>query len=374
MKSPLEPDDQAQPAPKPPVQPAPTDPNPKVDPHKAQTLQPDPTKNTKPPSGDVQPAKSPPDDDGAKSGTKAADRRIAVPAEDARQKARLLVEERHKVSLAQGQLAKVRRAKQLLQVSSGGSSTADAALQYEMLDTASKLAAEGGDLKLSFQVIDQIGRHFQIDPMAAKLSRLVEAVALASNPARVRQTVGVAGDLVDEAVEQKQFDMAQRIIDVALRVCNRPAGREFRKGFVNRRKDIRNEHDRYNKIQAARKTIQTKPDDPQANMLLGGFLCFDKNDWPAGLPLLAKGSDKGLAKLARRELKNPPQNTDEEIRLADAWWLLAAVKFGPQKRPILLRAAHWYRQAQPKLTIGPQTKHVDKRLETIARLTEPKAE
>ena len=308
------------------------------------------------------------------SDPQAGDHRIAVPAEDARQKARLLVEERHQVSLAQGPLAQVRLAKRLLQSSGGGAVAADEAVRYEMLDTASKLAAEGGDLDLSFKTIDTIAKHYDIDPMAVKISRLGEAVAIAQAAPRIRQTVDTAGKLVDKAVELHQFEAAQRIIDVALPVCNRPAGRQFRKDLVSRRRDVRKQQERFDKIQEARKTLQTAPDDEQSNLLLGSYLCFDNNDWSAGLPHLSKGSDKGLAQLARRELEDPPKNTDEEIRLADDWWTLAATRFSPLKRSILLRAAHWYKQAQPKLTVGPRTKHVDNRLQTIMRLTEPKPE
>lgn len=315
--------------------------------------------------------KQPPDSavDG-RIATKTSDRRIAVPKEDARQKARLLVEERHQVSLAQGQLAQVRLAKSMLQVSGGGIAAGDEAVRYEMLDTASKLAAKGGDLDLSFKTIDTIAVRYEIDPMAAKISRLVEAFAMAKAAPRIRQTVDMAGKLVDEAVDIHQFEAAQRIIDVTLRFCNRPAGRQFRKDLINRRKDVRKQQERFDKIHEARKTLQTAPDDDQSNLLIGSYLCFDKNDWPAGLPHLAKGSDKGLAQLARRELENPPQTVDEEIGLADDWWILAATRFGPLKRPLLLRSAHWYKQAQPKLTVGPRTKHVDNRLQTITRLTE----
>ena len=189
---------------------------------------------------------------------------------------------------------------------------------------------------------------------------------------QIRKTVDIAGKLADEAVEQQQYDAAQRIIEVALRVCNRPDGRQFRKDLISRRKDIRKQEERFGKIQEARKILQTAPDDGRSNLLMGNYLCFDKNDWTAGLPHLAKGADEGLAQLARHELENPPQSADEEIRLADDWWSLATTRFGPLKRSILLRAAYWYKQAQPKLTVGPQTRHVDNRLQTITRLTTPK--
>ncbi len=335
-------------------------------------IQPDESAPKPPPQRSTDSSDDPDPADAHNGGPPANDRRIAIPSEDARRQARLRVDEIYRISLDRGPLDKVRLAKRLLQGSSGGIAAGNPAIRYEMLDIASVLGAEGGNLNLSFTAIDKIGEDYEIDPLAAKLSRLHEAAVMAKDPARIRQAVNVADNLIDEALQQKQFDTALRIIDVVLRVCQRPDGKQFRKAVLQRRKKIRKQRDQYEIIQTAKQKLQSAPDDGEANLLLGRHLCFHKNDWAAGLPLLSKGSDEGLTRLARRELDDPPQNADEEVILADAWWTLAATKFGPQKQPLLLRAAHWYKRAQFKLTIGPKTRHVDKRLGTITRLTDPK--
>lgn len=358
-KQPIGADGLKPPKPKPPiVEPA------AVDPTKARPVKPDPKPSTRPSDAS----------DAGNHKQTTGDRRLAVPSEDARLKANLQVDEKYGVSSDLGPLDKARLAKRLLKVSGAGIAVRDPAVRYEMLEMASRLAAEGGDLNLAFATIDKLGEYYKIDPLAAKVSRLSTSAASAQGPVRIRQVVKVAGNLIDEAVELKRFDTALRIVEVTLRVCQHSDGKPLRKSVANRRKDIRKQQERYDKIQTAKKTLEAVPDDGEANLIFGSYLCFNKSDWPGGLPLLAKGSDADLARLARRELEKPPGNIDEEIDLADGWWKLASKTFGPRKRPILLRAAYWYKRAQPKLTVGPKTKHVDKRLETIARLTEPKGD
>ncbi|MBN2292031.1 MAG: hypothetical protein JXM70_06370, partial [Pirellulales bacterium] len=346
-----------------------------VDSTKVEPREPDSKQPPKPPTGDGQPSKQPPDSStDPKATPQSGDQKLAVPSEDERHKARVQIEEKFGAFGGLSPLDKARFAKRLLEASKIGATAGDAAVRYEMMDIASGLFAEGGDMKIAFTTIDMIGDHYKIDTLTAKISRLSSAAATAKDAVRIRQIVEVAGNLIDEAVALRRFDTALRIVEVTLRVCQHPDGRPLRKNVANRRKEIRKQQENYERIQTAREKLKADAGDEEANLVLGSHFCFDENNWAGGLPLLAKGKDEGLAQLARMELEKPPQNTDEEIELADAWWAMASKAFGPRKRPIMLRAAHWYKQAQPKLTVGPITKHVDKRLETIARLTEAKVE
>lgn len=50
------------------------------------------------------------------------------------------------------------------------------------------------------------------------------------------------------------------------------------------------------------KTLETSPDDPQANFLVGQWLGVFEDDWKAALPRLAKGSDPQWRTAAEAEL------------------------------------------------------------------------
>ena len=52
-------------------------------------------------------------------------------------------------------------------------------------------------------------------------------------------------------------------------------------------------------MQEAMETLKGKPDDPEANLIAGKYLCLAKGDWPNGLPMLAKSSYKGRTTNAR---------------------------------------------------------------------------
>ena len=319
-----------------------------------------------------------PEEKGTSAGGLDVNRRLAVPTPDERQRARQHLEEQYRLSENRTLIGKTRLAKQLLRSKRRPGIGPDAtALRYEMLEQAARLAAESGNYALSMAAINEIGSRFEIDVLDAKQDCLIEAAAAARGPAKL-QLLSIAADrLVDEAMEQKRPDVAVRIIEIMLRACQRPGGKEFRKTFIERRKDIRNRQKRQEETEAAENTLKTSPDDGPANLLLGKHYCFAVGDWQRGLPFLAKGNDEGLARTAKLELAkididSLPLTADDEIELADAWWKLATTKPGPLKKPSLLRAAYWYGQSQTKLADGQQIRHVAKRLETIRRLVGPK--
>jgi hypothetical protein len=69
---------------------------------------------------------------------------------------------------------------------------------------------------------------------------------------------------------------------------------------------------------------------------------------------LAKGSDKALAELAKLDLAQSVDAT-EQVQLADGWWATG-------KKPAQLRAKQLYEGALPRLTGIARTK-VEKRIQ-----------
>jgi hypothetical protein len=104
----------------------------------------------------------------------------------------------------------------------------------------------------------------------------------------------------------------------------------------------------YEAAQPARAALQEKPDDPEANLAVGKYLCFRKGDWDAGLPLLARGSDQALQDLAHADLARPAAAADRR-KAGDGWWDLAAKTPALGKTQLQRRACYWYRQALPGL-------------------------
>jgi len=95
--------------------------------------------------------------------------------------------------------------------------------------------------------------------------------------------------------------------------------------------------------------LKTAPDDPAANLAVGSYTCFNKGDWEHGLPMLAKGSDANLKKLAILEITRPT-TPDDLMRLGDGWWDFGAKQPDVIRGEIYQHAASIYNAALPNVT------------------------
>lgn len=236
-------------------------------------------------------------------------------------------------------------------------SSNDPTRQYVLLRQARELAVDAGNLDQAFSVIDETSKDFAIDGNELEVSALTSAMDAASIPPaqlmdnylRVADRELEDGNLLMSAqasmlatkiaIAQRDPDMKQRAKDMELRV--HAARREL------------------NKVIAAANKLRLKPDDPEANLLVGRYLCFVQGSWEHGLPHLAKGSDRALADLAARDEQGPSDPTSM-VALGDAWWDLPDSQETPRKRS-RQRAVYWYEQALPKLA-GDKKPRVEQRI------------
>ena len=116
---------------------------------------------------------------------------------------------------------------------------------------------------------------------------------------------------------------------------------------------------------AANEKLEAHADDPDANLAVGRFLCFQKDDWKSGAPYLARGGDETLKTLAALEAaiaSRAPGATGAGRRLVGG-----CRKAGRQKEPArsnrcMPAANYWYREALPGLTrLGMQEKRAKTR-------------
>jgi hypothetical protein len=116
-------------------------------------------------------------------------------------------------------------------------------------------------------------------------------------------------------------------------------------------------------VKKAEAALVANSDDTGAHLVLGKFLCFQKDDWIVGVPHLAKGSDAALKAAAAKELSEPSQTGPEKIGIGDAW-IDASKKVPAHRRAIQERAAFWYGQAWPDLE-GPWKEKMKARLRAL---------
>ncbi|MDW8036747.1 MAG: hypothetical protein RMI90_01770 [Thermoguttaceae bacterium] len=274
--------------------------------------------------------------------------RASLPPQPDVQKALQLLEEVYKEDMAAAKTAEKKRAL-------AGRLLADAqeaqnpAEQVALLQAARQWAVQAADVGFALRCVDALAERFQVDPLAIKTETL-EALSKSGIGASPLDVAEAAEPLVEEALEQDKYDLAVRLSRLALAAARKTKNAELQKRLTAQNKQVEQAAKVYQKIQAALDTLRQNPKDPEANLLVGRYWCFEKGRWDQGLPHLAQGSDESLRQLASDDLAKPTE-TAKQVALAEAWYQRAQQeKESSAKSAMQGRAAYWYEQALPNLT------------------------
>jgi hypothetical protein len=276
------------------------------------------------------------------SGTKKA----SVPSHEALKKAKSEIRNIFDLKSATNLAARAKLIKDIL--ATALESDSDRAAQFAMFTMARDMAVFLGDYALADRVIGQLDKRFDVDAVAMRSKAVIRAMT-AKVPAENRITAAHAAlELTRKLHDADRYDEAKTIVTAVQRASGRLRNRELTLATKQLADDVREAANHYRPAREAFATLKTSPDDPGANMVAGKYLCFIKGEWERGLPMLAKGDDAKLKKLAAKELAGvedaKPTDVDAIVKLGDAWWKLAQQEKGPNKKTILRRAGHWYEQ------------------------------
>jgi len=243
--------------------------------------------------------------------------------------------------------------------------------RFVVLRKVMELASEGGDAASAFEAIDRIAADFEIDALTVKAKVLPNVTAAAGDAEKLGWLTEAGLALVDEAAGRSQYDVANAIIETVHRACLGPAGRDYRKRLYDRRMEIERLYRLWQEFDEALSKLELTPDDPEANLAVGRWYCLRQNDWPQGLPHLAKGSDPALRAAAEDEVTLTPTDPAAQVRLADKWWDLAEAAEDEAKAALMHHAGTWYRKAKPGVQTSLEKIELDRRLAEIAKLDQP---
>jgi hypothetical protein len=166
--------------------------------------------------------------------------------------------------------------------------------------------------------------------------------------------VTTAMDLSRKAVAKEEFDAAKQLVDLAWEiskeVTRKTKDSTQQKEATKLRNDVAVWQQRYATFRQAEKVLAEDPEDPAANLTSGMYHCFVRKDWESGLPLLAKGKDAKLRKLAEAELARPVEQPIKKVELGDGWWEAGAPDEEYPRQHFQSRAVFWYKAALPDLT------------------------
>lgn len=252
--------------------------------------------------------------------------------------------------------------------------TTDPARTFALLVLAERLALEAGKTSLALDTLASRAARFDVDGLAArhallaKVARdgdsrpdgllfemIVETVTMAAAVERF-DLADAAADLAAETAKAIEKDEKARIAES--RKKREPLPTPVAAGLIAEaarvQKSVREQRRQVFEYTTARDKLATAPDDAEAAEVVGRHLCFVKQDWPAGLPMLARGRDEGLRNLAAREVaQRDTAEPGSRLKLAHEWWKMAdtvAAVAPPQAQAMKAHAAVIYREIAGKLT------------------------
>ena len=277
---------------------------------------------------------------------KDAPRKNPVPAESAQAEASKLFKEvyGHEYSTAKTAAEKQALAKKLL--SKANESKDDPASQFVLLRLARDIATQAADGQTAFLAIDETAAAFQIDANEIKLAVLTKFAFAAQMPIQHESIAEEALKLVDKAIFQDNFKVADGLGKLAHAEARKTREKELVNQAQGRIAEVAELVEAYKVVMAAKNTLEKTPDDPEANLVVGKYDCFVKGDWDTGLPMLALGKDEMLNALAKQELEGVVSAT-EQAKLGDAWWNMAEKQEATAKKQMQARARYWYQKALP---------------------------
>ena len=228
---------------------------------------------------------------------------------------------------------------------------------------------DAGDTALTMDAVDSIVWHFDVDPSTEKMAVLRKLAGTVRFPANGKAVAEAAFVFAKSTHEAGQFETSLEFLKMAGSTATKFRQRPLAKEILDFRRKIIAQKQRDDDAAEASQTLADNPDDPKANLVWGSYLCFIKQDWTAGLPLLAKSDIAGLKAVVKLEIA-APTDAKQMQAVADAWWNLAQQKKTGRipKSQWLTRAGHWYDEAVGELT-GLQKTLVEKRIKEIAATT-----
>jgi len=241
--------------------------------------------------------------------------------------------------------------------------TDDPVDRWTLLSEALRLATEGGDAATALPIIDRIPNEFDVERNASRLEAL-SRLAGKSTPT----TAGDVGEAVlsvaRDAEKVGDEDLAAKALTLGISLARKAKNADVLADATRLQQLAKDRQRLSRELDPLLKKLADDPANPELNLDAGRVLCLKADRWDEGLPLLAKGSDAALARLARNEAREPT-SANAVIILADGWWDWAAGQKSPWKLLAQSHAAKLYGQVVNDLQ-GLDRARVEKRISQVA--------
>jgi hypothetical protein len=207
-------------------------------------------------------------------------------------------------------------------LSQAGKSQDDPPGLWVLCREAQDIAIQLCDLGLLLAAIDAAATRFDVDAMVLKTSALTSAGKAAKGPEDFAALAEAYSVLIEDLVNADQYDPAEKAAEAALQHARKSANPAIVARMTIVSKEVSESKALYKAFKNVLEVLAKSPEDPGANLEMGKFLCFVKNNWEFGLRFIVKGSDAALKALAEKE-QQPDLQSSDLVALGDSWFGLA---------------------------------------------------
>lgn len=218
--------------------------------------------------------------------------------------------------------------------------------EFLLLLGAIDAAKEGSDLALVARAANALAEAFEVDGLKIESDAALEMSLRADSAAITSANCRSGMELADQLAAAEDFSKAGRLLR-NLQAAAPDA--ELRSTIRDKTNEVDGLAASANRVAALTRKLETSPNDPEANGAVGQHLCYEKNDWIHGLPLLVKGRDGTAKNFALKEL-NAALDATARAKVADGWWTLADTQTVTARANIRRHAATIYDEILPNLS------------------------
>ena len=242
----------------------------------------------------------------------------------------------------------------------------DPVARYALYQEAYRQACGVPDFLTAAETLDKLEAEFELEPFRLRFDLLTK-MATAVKSSDERQALAHAAlDVLDHALAEgkiQEADKLARIADVQTKII---IDKELRAKAVAALQTTSDLSKDYTAVVEAREKLALAPDDPEANLAVGRYLCLVEGNWKEGLGHLAKSNDEAIQRAAVADLAGPAGDVTASS-IGDVWYDLAR---GGKGTNFYGRADIWYQKAMTGES-GLALVRLKKRHEEIAALKLP---
>ena len=243
--------------------------------------------------------------------------------------------------------------------------TKQAVDRWALLAEAARIAADAGDPDATFKVLDAVIGGYAVDPLVVRLDAITR-LAQKVSPANASDLAVACMGICRERLQSGDLAGARKLLAMAGSLARKNPTRSMTAELNALTIAIKDAEKHARDLKSIREKLAASPDDPAVLLEAGRFYCFKTDNWAAGLPLLARGSDAELATLARNELR-PRQNAKDAAALGDQWWKWGERQANALKSRAMVHASELYRESLPAID-GLEKLRVEKNIQAAERL------